>query len=167
MELDWSEMFSFSVSPFELIIRGTIIYWFIFFILRAGGRRDVGSLGVADMLVLVLIADAAQNGMAGEYRSVTDGMVLIATIVGWTVIIDRVTFFFPGLAKLLILERVCLVRDGELQRRNLRREYITVDELMAELRLKGVERVEQVRRCYVEADGNISVLRRDEGSAQS
>ena len=90
MDPDWSAMFTFSVSPVEIIIRGSIVYWFIFVLLRVAGRRDLGSFGVADMLVLVLIADAAQNAMAGEYTSIVDGLILVATIVGWTVVVDWV-----------------------------------------------------------------------------
>ncbi|HET8598495.1 MAG TPA: YetF domain-containing protein [Castellaniella sp.] len=156
---DWSEMFTFSVPPLEIVIRGSLTYWFIFVVLRMAGRRDIGSLGVADMLVLVLIADAAQNGMAGEYVSVIDGMILIATIVGWTVLIDRVIYSVPALSRALAVEHVCLVRDGTLVRRNMRREAITEAELMSELRLQGIDSLARVRRAYIEADGNISVLK--------
>jgi uncharacterized membrane protein YcaP (DUF421 family) len=156
---DWSEMFTFSVPPLEIVIRGSLTYWFIFVVLRMAGRRDIGSLGVADMLVLVLIADAAQNGMAGEYVSVIDGMILIATIVGWTVLIDRVVYSVPALSRALAVEHVCLVRDGTLVRRNMRREAITEAELMSELRLQGIDSLARVRRAYIEADGNISVLK--------
>ncbi|HAP26906.1 MAG TPA: DUF421 domain-containing protein [Achromobacter sp.] len=160
MDPDWSTMFSFSLSPLEIFIRGTIVYWFIFVLLRLAGRRDVGSLGVADMLVLVLIADAAQNAMAGEYKSILDGMVLISTIIGWTVLVDRVGYFFKPLGRLLESDRVCLVRDGVIAKRALRREYLTEDELMSQLRLKGVLEVSEVRRAYMEPDGDISVIKR-------
>jgi len=156
---DWHGMFAFSVSPFEILARGTLVYWFIFILLRVAGRRDIGSVGVADMLVLVLIADAAQNAMAGEYRSVTDGLVLVATIVGWTYLVDRVFYYFPHLGQRLSPDRVCLVRDGVILGRNLRREFITEDELRAELRLKGIDDVAAVRRAYMESTGEISVLR--------
>ncbi|HUH40474.1 MAG TPA: YetF domain-containing protein [Castellaniella sp.] len=158
MEPNWSEMFSFSVSPIEIVIRGSLMYWFILIVLRLGGRRDFGAMGVADMLVLVLIADAAQNAMAADYRSVYDGMVLVATLVGWTVLIDRVSFYVPFVGRIMTADRVCLLRDGVMSRRNMRREHITEDELMAELRLKGVDDVSKVKRCYIEADGNVSVL---------
>lgn len=160
MTPDWSAMFSFSVSPVEIIIRGSIVYWFIFVLLRVAGRRDVGSFGVADMLVLVLIADAAQNAMAGEYKSIVDGLILVSTIVGWTVIVDRVAYFFPPVARLLSPNRVCLVHDGILVKRNLRREYLTEEELMSELRLKGISDLKEVHRAFMESDGDISVLKR-------
>lgn len=167
MSPDWSAMFTFSVSPIEIFVRGSIVYWFIFVLLRLAGRRDVGSFGVADMLVLVLIADAAQNAMAGEYKSIVDGLILVTTIVGWTVIVDRVGYFFEPIGRLLVSDRVCLVHDGVIARRNLRREYVTEEELMSELRKKGVEDVDEVHRAYMESDGSISVLKRQRSASKA
>ena len=73
MSLDWGEIFGISTSPLELIIRGTVMYLFLFLLFRVAVRRRVGSVGMADILIMVIIADAAQNGMSGEYRSVTEG----------------------------------------------------------------------------------------------
>ncbi|MBV7486146.1 DUF421 domain-containing protein [Bordetella sp. BOR01] len=160
MDVDWPELFRLTVPPLELIVRGSVMYWFILILLRVAGRRDVGSLGIADMLVLVLIADAAQNGMAGQYESITDGAILTATIVGWVALIDRLTYFMPWLGRLLEADKVCLVRDGRMIRRSMRQEYITPEELMSELRQHGVEDLSNIRRAYMEPDGNISVLKR-------
>ena len=68
--LDLGRLFAFSVSPLELIVRGSAVYWFLFLIFRIILRRNVGSIAIADVLVLVVIADAAQNAMAGSYESV-------------------------------------------------------------------------------------------------
>ena len=159
MDINWPELFRLTVPPLELIVRGTIMYWFILVLLRMAGRRDVGSLGVADMVVLVLLADAAQNAMAGEYKSITDGAILVATIIGWVALIDRVTYFVPWIGRLLEADKVCLIRDGQILRRSMRREYITKEELMSELRQKGVDDVSKIRRAYIEPDGTISVLK--------
>lgn len=80
---DWGALFSIGVQPLELVVRGTAMYWFLFLLFRFVLRRDVGSIGIADVLLLVLIADAAQNAMAGSYESITEGCLLVATIVGW------------------------------------------------------------------------------------
>ncbi|OZI61481.1 DUF421 domain-containing protein [Bordetella genomosp. 11] len=160
MDIQWKDIIAFSMSPAELAIRGTLTYWFIFILLRVAGRRDVGSLGMADLLVVVLIADAAQNAMAGEYKSVPDGMVLIATIVFWSVVIDRVAYVCPVLRPFLIPPKLCIVKDGQMQKRAMRRESITVDELKSELRQKGIEDISQVRHAYIEPDGSVSVIKR-------
>jgi len=58
-------LFAFDVSPLELVLRGTLVYWLLFLIFRFIMRRDVGAVGIADILLLVIIADASQNAMAG------------------------------------------------------------------------------------------------------
>ena len=72
-----AELFAITVPPWELILRGTLMYWFLFLVFRFVMRRDVGAIGVADVLLLVLIADASQNAMSGGYESVTDGAILV------------------------------------------------------------------------------------------
>ena len=146
--------------PFELILRGSAIYWFLFVIFRLILRRDVGSIGVADVLLLVLIADASQNAMSAEYRSVGDGAVLIATLVFWNLVIDWLCFHSPKFERLISGTKLCLIRDGQMLRRNMRREFITVEDMMSQLRQHGIEEVAEVRRAYMESDGNISILKR-------
>ena len=158
MTLDWQALFSFSVAPLELVVRGSAIYWFLFAVFRIVLRRDVGAIGVADILLLVLVADAAQNAMAGEYRSISDGIVLVSTIIGWNVAIDRIAFRFPAARRLLEPAALPLVRNGVVLHRNLRREYITVDELRAKLREHGVADLAEVKVAHLESDGEISVL---------
>lgn len=158
MDVEWSKLFEFEVAPLELIIRGTLMYWFIFLLLRLGGRRDIGSFGAADVLLLVLIADAAQNAMAADYNNVGEGMVLVGTLVFWSVFVDRICYFFPAIANVLEPKRVLLVKDGKLQPAGMRREYITEDELMEELREHGVDDLSKVRRAYMEGTGGVSIL---------
>jgi uncharacterized membrane protein YcaP (DUF421 family) len=150
-----------SVHPAELVLRGTLMYWFLFLLLRFFVRRDIGSIGVADLLLLVLIADASQNAMTGGYESVTDGFILVATLAGWNWLLDFLAFRFLSVRRLLEPKPVALVRDGSLMRRNLRRELITIDELMSKLREHGIERLDDVKAASMESDGEISVIRRD------
>jgi uncharacterized membrane protein YcaP (DUF421 family) len=157
---DWQELFGLSVSPLELIIRGSAIYWFLVLTFRFVLRRDTGSVGMADIMLLVIIADAAQNAMAGEYRSITDGLILISTIIGWNILIDRLSFYSPTIRRFFEPAPVRLVREGRVLWRNLRREHIAEDELKAKLREEGVDDVKEVKAAYFEPDGNISVIKR-------
>jgi uncharacterized membrane protein YcaP (DUF421 family) len=159
MDVDWGSLFEFSVAPLELIVRGTLIYWFVFILMRVGGRRDFGNVGMANILLLVMIADAAQNGMAGDYKTVVEGMVLIATLVFWSMAVDRLCYKVPAVRDFLEPDRICLIKDGAMQRRGMRKEYITDEELLAELRLSGVDDIAQVRRAYIEPNGHVSVLK--------
>jgi len=160
MPIDWNAMLVPKMNLIEIVIRGTIIYWFILLLLRVS-RREAGSLGIGDLLVIVLIADAAQNGMAGNYGSLTEGIVLVVTLVFWNHAVDWLSYRFKFMDHLLRPSPLLLVKDGKLLKHNMRRELISVDELMGQLRLQGLENAENVKRCYLEDDGHISVIKRD------
>src|SRR5690625_584075 len=86
--VDWARLFSFDTPPAEIVIRGTIIYVTIYALLRVVLKRESGTNGITDLIVVVLIADAAQNGMAGGYRSVSDGILLVSVIIGWSFLLN-------------------------------------------------------------------------------
>ena len=158
--VDWSELFGVTVSPWELVIRGTAVYWFLVIVFRVVLRRDAGSVGMADILLFVIIADAAQNAMAGEYRTITEGFILLATIIGWNQLIDYLGFRYPKIRNLFEPEEVRLIANGRVFWKNLRKEHIGEVELMAALREQGVDDVKQVKAAILEADGKISVIKK-------
>jgi uncharacterized membrane protein YcaP (DUF421 family) len=157
-DLNWHDMFSFTVSPLELFIRGTAIYLALFLMLRFLLKREAGSMGLTDLLLLVLLADAAQNAMAGEYKSILDGLILVGTIVAWNYTLNLLAFKYPYFRRLVLPDKLQLVRNGKLLRQNLRRERITVEELMSEIRTAGCEDLSGVKAAYIEPDGMISVI---------
>jgi len=168
---DLLDLFRFGVDPLELVLRGSLMYWFLFLLFRFVLHRDAGTIGIADILLLVLIADASQNAMAGGYKTVGEGMLLVATIAGWNWLMDWTAFRFPRLRRFIEPSAVVLVRRGKLQRRNLRREMITVSELMGRLRENGIEKLADVHFARMEIDGEISVIRNqpsaDDGAGKS
>lgn len=160
-----AELFAVHVSVPELILRGTLVYWLLFLIFRFILRRDVGAVGIADILLLVIVADAAQNAMSGGYETVSEGAILVGTIVAWNWLLDLLSFHFAAVRRFATPARLALVLRGILQRRNLRREYITREELDQKLREQGIEDLSEVKAAYLEADGQISVIR-NSGEAQ-
>ena len=155
------EVFRFDVSPWEMIVRGTAMYWFLFVLFRFVLRRDVGSLAIADVLLVVLIADAAQNAMSGTHNSVSSGIVLVATIAGWNYLLDWASYHSNLVRSFVEPPPLRLIRDGRILRSNLRREMITIDELRAKLRQQGIDQLSQVKSAYMESDGEISAVRSD------
>ena len=162
LSIDWGQALLPSSRFPEIILRATIVYFFIFLIFRFL-RRGAGAIGISDLLVVVLIADAAQNAMSAEYTSVGDGVILVATIVAWDFVLDWLGFRFPIMSRILRAPAVLLIRDGRIQKRNLRKEMISEDELLGELREQGVEDVGDVKKCYMESDGHISVVKKSKG----
>lgn len=155
------EIFAFELPWWEMVLRGTAIYWFLLLVFRFVLRREAGSMGIADLLFVVLVADAAGNGMSGDYRSVGDGLVLLSTLVGWNYFFDWATYHSPRMARLLEPPPVALVRHGKLIWKALKRQLITRDELLGKLREQGIEDLAVVRVVYLESDGELSVMRND------
>lgn len=158
--VDWEELFSLSLPLGEILVRGTAMYWFLFVLFRFVIRRDIGAVGIADVLVLVIVADAAQNAMSGEYTSIADGMVLVTTLVGWNFIMDWLSYRFPFFRRFAEPGPIRLIWQGRLLRRNMRRELITDEELWSQLRQASVESLDEVKEAYMEPDGQISIIKK-------
>jgi uncharacterized membrane protein YcaP (DUF421 family) len=153
------DLFEVRMPIAELVIRGSAIFWFLFLIFRFVLRRDVGAVGVADILLLVIVADASQNAMAGQYTTITEGFILVGTIVGWNWLLDYLAFKSPALRRFVNPARLLLIRDGRPHPENLRRLFLTMEDLRAMLRQQGVENASDVKRAYLESDGEVSVIR--------
>lgn len=160
MSIDWNAVFVPSLGLFEVFVRGSIMYLALFAILRFIARRQAGQFGPADLLVIVLIADAAQNGLGKDYQSVTEGIALVLTIVFWEYVIDWLAWRFPKLRPLLTAPSLKLIENGRFVEDALRAEMLTKDELMGQLREKEIEDVREVRVALLEGDGRISVLKK-------
>ena len=159
MILNIPEIFNFSVSPLELILRGTVMYWFLFLIFRFILRRDIGSVGVTDFLFVVILGDAAQNAMIGEATSTSDGMVLIATLVFWNYLLDFLAYHFPAFEKFTTARRLLIYKDKKYVRKNMRREFITPDEIQAKIHEEGLKDITEVKEIYIEPDGELSIMK--------
>jgi uncharacterized membrane protein YcaP (DUF421 family) len=160
LDVDWHSIFVPTLGIAQVVVRGTIMYLALFAILRFMARRQAGSFGPADLLVIVLIADAAQNGLGKDYASVTEGITLVVTIVAWDYTIDWLAWRFPPLRPVLKSPSLVLIRDGKLQEESLHREMLTREDLMGQLREQEVETIAEVRLAQIEGDGRLSVLKR-------
>lgn len=148
------------VSLLEIVVRGVVMYFAIFVLLRVVLKGRTSAVSVSDLLVLVLIADAAQNAMAAQYTSITDGIVLVATIVFCSFAVDWVAFRSSTVRRFVHPPRKPLVVDGRIIRPTLVEELMTEGELLTQIRLSGVEDVEGVKAAYLEGNGEVSVIKR-------
>lgn len=158
LSVDWEAMFTPEANVIEIFVRGTVMYFLLVALLRITPRRTVGSLGIVDLVVVVFVAEAAGKALGGEYDSLIDGGILVATLIGWGVVLDWLTYHVPVVERILSPPPMAVVRNGRMLRRNMRSELLTEDELMGKLREQGVEDLSEVRVAYVEEDGALSVL---------
>lgn len=158
LAVDWHAVFAPSVPTLEIIVRGSLLYLSLIVLLRVVLKREAAGVGVADLLMVVLLSDASQNAMSAGYTSLTDGLILVATIIGWNFLLDKLAFHVPWVRHLLRPPPLRVIRDGRLLRRNMRKEYVTAEELLAEARKQGIDDLTKIKEAYVEGDGSISIV---------
>jgi len=165
--VDWGQIFTPTPPLLETFVRGSVTYLVLFALLRVLLKREAGTVGITDLLVVVLLADAIQNGMSGDYHSITDGILLVITILFWSHALDWLGYRFPRFQRLIHPPPLILVEEGQMIRRNMRQELITKEELMELVREQGVEELDKIKRVYMEGNGQISVITYDEQERRS
>lgn len=163
--INWQAIFVPSMSILELIVRGSLVYLALFTVLRFLPSRQMGTLGITDLLVVVLFAEAAQNAMASTYTSITEGAILVGTVIFWSYLLNWLGYKVPQFQRFLNPPPLLLVKNGQMILRHLERELITEEELMSQLRQQGVEFLADVKKAYLEADGSISIIASDTKSS--
>src|SRR5213082_555376 len=118
----------------DLVIRATIIFFFIFMVTRIGGRRELTTLDPFDLILLVVLGDLVQQGITQSDESVTGTVIVISTITLLTVAVSWVSFRVPRVRSVTEGEPIVLVQDGRPIERNLRRERITLADIEEEAR---------------------------------
>lgn len=167
LAIAWDELLIPTHSVAEMVLRGSVMYLCLFLILRYVMPRQSSTIAIADILVIVVIADVAQNAFAKEYQSITEGLLLVLTVVFWDIALNWLGYRFKAFEQLLAPAPVELVRNGKMNRRNMRREFITENELRGQLRQQGASDLDDVKQAFLEANGEISVVKDDEGGGRS
>lgn len=142
----------------DLVLRAVIVFFAIFLVTRVVGRRELSSMEPFDLILLIVTGDLVQQGVTQSDYSLTGALTVVATIALLTVALSYVSFKVPRLRPVLEGEPLVLVQDGELIARNLRRERITLDELLAEARQQQFASLAQVRFAVLETNGAISFI---------
>lgn len=156
------EIFALQSSLLEVFIRASCIYLALFALLRFIMKRPAGDVNVTDMLVIVLIADASQNGMVGEAYSVTNSLLTVITIILWDYLFDWLSYKYEFFGWLVHPAPIPIIKNGRMIHKNMRKEFISREELMSQLRENGVEHVKQVKTACIESDGNFSIVKFDD-----
>ena len=142
----------------DLVLRAVVAFFFVLLLTRVVGRRELASLEPFDLILLVVIGDLVQQGVTQNDFSLT-GMILVGGTIGvLTVLVSYGSFRFPRLRPVLDGEPVIVVQDGEPIRRNLDRNRITQEELLAAARQQGHGSLAEVKWAVLETSGSISFI---------
>jgi uncharacterized membrane protein YcaP (DUF421 family) len=144
----------------EKIVRPIIVYVFLIVALRLAGKREMAQMNAFDLVVLLTLSNAVQNAIIGNDNSVSGGVIGATTLLVINAIAVRLIYRSQKADALIEGDATELVKDGEFQDENMRREVITEHELMSAIRRQGIDDVSEVKSAILETNGNICVIAR-------
>ena len=156
-------MFSIEAAKLlEIVARVAIVYLACFVLLRLSGRREMSELGPMDLLTMLLLSEAVSPALTGGDETLTAGILAATLLLGFGVLTSWLSMRSRRLDELLQGSAKLLIHDGRVNARLLRQERITDEDLRAALHERGLMNVGDVARAYVEADGQITIIKRDD-----
>lgn len=144
----------------DLVLRAVAMFMFLFVLTRIIGKRELGSLQPFDLLLLIILGDALQQGMTQDDYSITGAVLIVGTFASLQVLLSWMSFRFPRTRPILEGEPIIVIQNGEPIARNLRRERLTVDDLTEGARRQGISHLADVQYAILETDGTLSFLQK-------
>lgn len=143
----------------EPILRAVLTYVFLLFMVRVAGKRSLADTTPFDLVLLLIISEAAQQGMVGNDYSLTNSFIIVATLVLLDVSISFVKQRWAFVDRWVDGVAVVLVRDGKPLKDRMDKERIDEQDIMEAAReLQGIERMEQIKYAVLERNGHISIV---------
>ena len=155
-------MWELSIPAWEFVVRGATIYFALMILIRVSGKRTVGEFTPFDMLVVLLIGEAAQGGLTGGDDSIVGSLIVCATLLGLNFAIAFLSARSKTFDKIVEGEPVVLVRNGQLFKRALLRSNLPESDLDEAIREHGAKNRSEVALAMLETNGQISIVKREE-----
>ena len=153
-------MLNMSMGWGEHVARATIVYLFLFIVLRFIGKKHVGELAPFDLLVLLILSETVQNAMIGTDSSLIGGLISAATLIALAQLMSFMSWKSKRLSRVVEGTPKILVRHGHCYRAELRKQQISISELTEAMRREGCANIADVRVAILENDGKISIIKR-------
>ena len=144
----------------DIVFRGIVVFAFLLVLTRVIGRRELSSLQPFDLILLIILGDAVQQGLTQDDYSLTGAGLAIGTIAVLQVLVSWLGYRFPRVRPVLEGTPIIVVQDGAVVEQNLRRERLSIDEITEQARLQGIAHLADVRWAVLETNGQISFIKR-------
>jgi uncharacterized membrane protein YcaP (DUF421 family) len=145
----------------DIVLRAAVLYAFVVFVMRVIGRRELSSMTPFDLILLIVLGDAIQQGLTQDDYSVTGAVLAVATIATLQVFTSYLSFRSRRARKVFEGEPIVVVDHGEIVERNLKRERMTEDEVAEEMRQQQIASLDEVEWAIIEANGSISFIKKN------
>jgi uncharacterized membrane protein YcaP (DUF421 family) len=145
----------------EIVLRSTVIFFFLWAMTRALGKRELAEMTVFELLLLVTVGDLVQQGATQEDMSLTGAMLAVSTLAILVLILSYASFRFRRAGRVIDGAPVLVVHDGVVLSKNLHIERVTEDDVRESARSQGFGSLQDIRWGVLEPDGRFSFVAAD------
>lgn len=149
----------------DIVLRASVMFAMLYLLIRLLGKRELGQMTPFEFVLLVVMGDLIQQGVTHNDFSLTGAMLAICTFAFWALVLSWTVYLFPRAKDLLDGAARVIVRDGEIVTSALRRDRLTRDEILSEMRLAGIGRLSSVAWAILEPQGKISFIKKEAGAS--
>lgn len=148
----------------NLLLRSFIVYFLLIISVRLMGKREIGQLQPADLVITILISEIAVMPIENKEIPFIQSVAIMLFLVALEILMSFITLKLSKLRHIVQGNSLLIINDGKLDRKILKKMRLTVDDLVEGLRLKDVFDISEVEYAYVETNGQLSVKLKDEKS---
>lgn len=142
----------------KIVLRMGFFYFFIILIYRIMGKREVGQLGIVDLIVSILIAELVAISVEDVNKSIMASVIPIICLVGLQIILSFTSLKSPKLREMLDGSPKFIIKNGKINYSEMVRQKYNLDDLLTQLREKGYRNIEEVEYAILENNGTLSVF---------
>ncbi len=143
---------------FSLILKTVFMYFFIIFVYRLMGKKEVGQLSIIDLIVSILIAELVALSIESSNKSILISVIPILVLVGVQILISYITLKNEKIRDIIDGKPTVIIKNGKLNFTEMSKIRYSLDDLLIQLRLQGVKSIEKVKYAVLENNGNLSVF---------
>ena len=144
----------------DIAIRALVLYVFVTLLMRVIGRRELSSLAPSDLVLLIVLGDAVQQGLTQDDYSVTGAVIAISSVAALQVLSSWFAFRSRRARRVLDGEPIVVIQEGRLIDKNLRRERMTPDDVAVEMRMQQIASFDEVQWAILENNGTMSFVKK-------
>lgn len=141
-------------------LRASFVYFFLLLVIRVLGKREIGNTSAFDLIVALILGEVVDEIIYGDV-TILQGVIAIVVVAIWHLVNSWASYKSEIIDKITGAPPTVMVKNGQIQHKNLAKERLNEEELLSELRMMGVDEVKEVKQATLEPNGKISVLQED------
>jgi uncharacterized membrane protein YcaP (DUF421 family) len=143
----------------DLVVRAVVVFFFLLVLTRVIGKRELSSLQPFDLILLIILGDAVQQGLTQDDYSLTGVVLVVGTIAVLQVFVSWLSYRFPRIRPIIDGEPIIVMQDGKPIERNLKRERLTIEEIAEQARKESIAHLSEIKYAVLETDGTLSFIK--------